>query len=601
MRQSILLQAFVLLFLTIGLLAQSSPAATNQAQASPQNTATSTAEREVPATILKATTRLVLVDTIVTDRSGHPLTGLKADSFELTEDGVPQKIHFFSVHTPEKAEAPENKPSLPQDAFTNVPSAPPNGDPPTVLLLDALNTPVADQKYARQQMLKYLKTLNPGARVAVYLLGTSLRMVQDFTTDPQVLQAALSKVGAKSSPVVKDAAGDTDFLAAAGIFKNGKVVQAALEDFENDTEAMKTDYRVMTTLEALRSIARNVAGYPGRKNLVWVSSAFPLAIGLDPGAQTAPRHTQDGVTPAMVRTQIMARDYSREMRDTADQLTNAQVAVYPVGAEGLTGSMFDDVFANGHNLDGSMMQGDEFARAAANRDDARQSAHQSMNNLAEATGGRAFYNLNDINNAIARSIADGSTYYTLGYYPADNNWNGHFRKIQVKLLDANGARVRARSGYYALDTAGQQTPEQKKNLERQFEQALDFHAPESTALPFVVKLFPPKAPGTPLTLVYGLDPTTLSFSSSADGLEHGSFGVLVQAFNSKGKPSGGKSSVVTADLKPDAYEHMMQNGLHFTQQLKLGPGKYALKIGVLDQHSGLIGTVSATAEVPASQ
>lgn len=594
----LLVPAFIIFF-AIGLLAQSASTPTTSSPTAPQSPSASTTEHEVPATILKATTRLVLVDTIVTDRSGHPLTDLKATNFELTEDGVPQKVHFFSVHTPEKVEAPENKPALPEGAFTNVPSAPANGDPPTVLLLDALNTPVNDQKYARQQMLKYLKTLNPGARVAVYLLGTSLRMVQDFTTDPQVLQAALSKVGAKSSPVVKDAAGDSDFLAAAGIFKNGKVAQAALEDFENDTEATKTDYRVMTTLEALRAIARNVAGYPGRKNLVWVSSAFPLAIGLDPGAQTAPRHTQDGVTPAMVRTQIMARDYSREMRDTADQLTNAQVAVYPVGAEGLTGSMFDDVFANGHNLDGSMMQGDEFARAAAVRDDARQNAHQTMNHLAEATGGRAFYNLNDINNAIARSIADGSTYYTLGYYPSDNNWNGRFRKIEVKLLDSNGARVRARSGYYALDTAGQQTAAEKEQLERQFQQSLELHAPESTALPFVVRLFPPKAPGNPLTLVYGLDPTTLSFSSSADGLEHGSFGVLVQAFNTKGKPAGGKSSNVTADLKPDAYEHMMQHGLHFTQQLKLAPGKYALKIGVLDQHSGLIGTVSATAEVPA--
>jgi hypothetical protein len=223
-----------------------------------------------------------------------------------------------------------------------------------------------------------------------------------------------------------------------------------------------------------------------------------------------------------------------------------------------------------------------------------------MNNLAEATGGRAFYNLNDINNAIARSIADGSTYYTLGYYPSDNNWNGRFRKIEVTLADVNGARVRARGGYYALDTAGQQTAEEKADLERQFQQSLELHAPDSTALPFVVRLFPPKAPGNPLRLVYGLDPTTLSFSSSADGLEHGSFGVLVQAFNAKGKPAGGKSSTVTADLKPDAYQHVMQNGLHFTQQLKLAPGKYALKIGVLDEHSGLIGTVSATTDIPAN-
>ena len=62
-----------------------------------------------------------------------------------------------------------------------------------VLLLDGINVTNANQKYAREQMLKFLEKLPAGQPLAVYAMGTKLRMLQDFTVDPTLLKEAVKK------------------------------------------------------------------------------------------------------------------------------------------------------------------------------------------------------------------------------------------------------------------------------------------------------------------------------------------------------------------------------------------------------------------------
>lgn len=553
--------------------------------ASPAQKATDSqpAGRQPSATLLKVTTRLVLVDAVVTNGSG-PILNLKPPDFEILENGKPQTLRFFSLHVPPATSAVASKsPEIPKDVYTNIPQNAPTGDTPTILLLDSLNTPMKDQMYARQQMLKYMKTLNPGRRVAVYLLGSSLRLIQDFTSDPEILKTALQKVFSSPSPLLADP-NDTSTipdLSAPGA--SAGEIETSIEAFAAEQEAVATDIRVAITMQALREIARNVAGYSGRKNLVWVSAAFPLTIGLDPSASGP---------------QASFRFYAQDIRDTADQLTNAQVAVYPVDAQGLVGSPLADVTFTGRTRSGRLMNGSQMASTLSSRNFAQQNSHDAMNQVADATGGRAFYNRNDIDRAIALSVADGSTYYTLGYYPDDKNWNGRFRKIELKLLNVKGAHLRARHGYYAIDITAQRTEAEQKALRRQFISELDLRAPAATALPFAVRLFPPDRPGAPLRVLFGVDPGALAFQTGTDGLQHGDFKFVVQPFNGKGKPTPGADQTLSTSLKPETYRKVMQQGLHFTQELTLPAGNYALKIGVLDERSGLMGTVTATAAIP---
>jgi VWFA-related protein len=145
---------------------------------------------EIPAPTIRVTTRMVLVDVVVTDKQGKPVPGLRAEDFIVEEKGKSQKIASFTT-SPEAGSNPE---PLPPGIYTNRAQYRAPGGPITVLLLDALNTAFKDQAYARQQMLKFVQQqYRPGQRMAVFTLTGQLRVLQDFTSDPQILYSALQR------------------------------------------------------------------------------------------------------------------------------------------------------------------------------------------------------------------------------------------------------------------------------------------------------------------------------------------------------------------------------------------------------------------------
>src|SRR5262249_33083627 len=135
----------------------------------------------------------------------------------------------------------------------------------------------------------------------------------------------------------------------------------------------------------------------------------------------------------------------------ADALIDAQIAIYPVDARGLVPSSYFDASSSGRdNLGRSLSRPGRLGAAMSQESAQLQAVHGTMNDMAERTGGRAFYNRNDIDGAIRQSVRDGSTYYTLAYYPSNKKWNGKFRKIQIKV-NRPGVKLRHRLGYYAVD------------------------------------------------------------------------------------------------------------------------------------------------------
>ena len=140
--------------------------------------------------MLQINSRAVLVDVIVTDSAGNPVTGLPKSAFTVTEQGKPQTISFFEENHPAQLAQPTEMPKLPPDVFTNFSPFP---QPPAVnvLLLDSLNTGMESQSDVHNQMMKFLKSAKPGTRSAIFAMGTSLRFIQGFNDDPAVLAAAL--------------------------------------------------------------------------------------------------------------------------------------------------------------------------------------------------------------------------------------------------------------------------------------------------------------------------------------------------------------------------------------------------------------------------
>jgi VWFA-related protein len=275
---------------------------------------------------------LVSLDVVVTDASGHAVHALKPGDFSVMEDGQPMVLRSFGEYRADAVNpAPGPAVKLPENVFTNFTDVRSNG-PLNVLLLDLLNTPMADQAVVRTQMLDYLKNIPAGTRMAVFGLNTQLTMLQGFTSDPKVLKAAIAAMGTKQSTLLRTAQDDdADNDALAMLNGDGDPTMAevtqALQNFQAEGAAMQTEIRIEDTLGALDALARYLGGLPGRKNVIWFSGSFPAYMpNFFQGSPT-------GITKPFGPS--VQQDFSGEIRITSDLLARAQAAVYPIDARGI--------------------------------------------------------------------------------------------------------------------------------------------------------------------------------------------------------------------------------------------------------------------------
>jgi VWFA-related protein len=540
--------------------------------------------------VLKVKSRLVVVDVVARDGKGVPVTDLKQEDFTVVEDGKEQKVRIFSFQHPDDsvATAPPQAPANGMNVVDNLPHFQP-GRALNVLLMDALNTSRLNQVSMRQAMIKFLETLPANEPIAVYLLSDRIHLLQDFTTDPATLKDVVRSFKGKNSPLLTVSADGSPIAPILPGVAQSLPPQMAgqIRAFQDQMTVDTTDQRVQMTLAALNSLSRTLSGYPGRKNLIWISESFPFDVML---------------ANVSGRASLNSRAYLPEIARTGNLLSDSQVAIYPLDARGLAGSGLFNVANNGdqygNSMAGSTLRGGMASQMDREADD-RMASHSTMNDLAERTGGRAFYNRNDLDGAVRDSITDGSTYYTLGYYPENKDWNGGFRNIQVKLK-RSGVKLRYRIGYFAVDTAtfAKLNP---KRQDEEFDDALSLNIPVSTALPFQALVMPPSAKTQNKVIVnYHVDPHALSFEASNDGLQAVNMECAVRVFPKKNpdKPVATEAQKMGGALNADAYAKIMKGFFPCRDALALQPGDYLLRLGVRDNVTGLIGTANASLTIP---
>jgi hypothetical protein len=237
---------------------------------------------------------------------------------------------------------------------------------------------------------------------------------------------------------------------------------------------------------------------------------------------------------------------------------------------------------------------DDEAGKNMNRESENHMASRStMNDLAEKTGGRAFYNSNNIDAAVRHSLEDGSTYYTLGYYPANKVWDGRFRRITVKVARP-GAKLHYRVGYFAIEPQSYAKLDMAQKNE-DMARALSINFPVSTALQFQAAVLHPSE--DKVLINYAVDAHALTFESGNDGLQHASVDCAVIVYSAKGETVQAHSNTMVAALKPDEYKRVMEKSFPCRQSFDLTPGQYLFRLGVRDTRTGLIGTLDAPVTV----
>jgi VWFA-related protein len=561
--------------------------------------------------VLHVTTRMVLVDAVVVDKEGHPVTGLRAEDFLVIEDGVRQRIASFSERN-SKNTNPAPPPILPAHVTTNRPAVTQaNAEDGTVavLLLDGINTPVQDQIYVKQQMLKFLaRQYDANTRLAVIALTNQLTVLQNFTQNPLLLRSALDHYlaqtpamarsgGQMETPSATVAASIVNLpaqatggptgsgpdpglpatLAAGGssasIFED---IAYMMDRFERESENFSRDTRISATLSALEQIARFMSGQSGRKVLLWFSTGFPFSVvGDSPSAMEA------------------ERDYGDQIRRTINLLNDAHVATYTIDAGGLVPSSLGDPSRSGRDSNGKVHLGIDANRALSSESFQRFSTHDALETIARDTGGRYFGNANDLDHAIQLALKESSSYYMLGYYPGNKKWDGKFRNIKLQVNRA-GTQLRYRRGYFAVNPADWR----KGNGERTLTAALTANSLPSTEVTFMARALPPQ-PDSDTVIEFAIDPSTLSFQTEAGNFHHCTLQFEVQAFTAEGKRVKTEVQTAEASLPEPTFERVSRQELPMSVPIRLPPGKYDLRLGVRDNQTGLFGTADLALEVPA--
>ncbi len=539
--------------------------------ASQSNATANGAQQATPT--FQSSSRLVLVDVVVTDKSGQSVKGLKATDFIILEDGKQQPVRAFESHVWRKTAASMQKINLPPNQYTNFTEQQPNGAV-NVVLLDILNTPQQSQQYARKQMIEFLRELPPGQKIALFVLGTKLRMMQGFTGDSDRLVKAAEAILSNTSPVLttesqyEDSASDIAYFADMSGAGGGSLgnLQANLTNALGAEVNFQSNIRSRMTLDALSSLAGAVSGYSGRKNLFWLAGNFPFRLG--PDFSNDPIRFPD--------------NYAGAIRETAALLLASQIAVYPIDARGVqtssvSASARPQVMMESATNQVSMAQNRIYTDYADTKG--------AMDDIARETGGQAFIG-NDLKKIMERGIEQGSTYYTLAYSPAIKKWNAEYHKIEVKTAES-GLKLEYRRGYYAVPERAVAGDQAGVVLFA----AMQPSVPESTMLLMRVQVLMPDKDHDKIRVDYAVAPQDITFTDTKDGRKHSVIDFVAALYSKDGKDIGHAVDSMNANVRPEVFEQVQKTGIPMHQELELKPGAYLLRLGVMDRSSRKIGTV----------
>jgi VWFA-related protein len=587
---------------------------------SPQNNK----PQENPEPTIKVNSRAVLVDVIVTDKGGNPVKGLKQNEFAVLEQGKPQSVAYFEEHTAEDLVRRSQKldfPTLPQNVFSNYSPLP---TPPAVnvLLLDALNTPMDDQMWLRRSAQHYLKTLKPGTRLAIFVMGMRLSFVEGFSDDPALLAMALGyrKNDKAEAAVLLQSMGESNALNSLVALMVAQENQgpnspvpavspesvAAFQNFLHETRYAQDSDREYKTLQNLNQLATFLGAFPGRKNVIWMSGAFPLDLF---------GHTQ--------------MRFDDAIRTTINLLSAARVAVYPVDARGTTVQQFytaenvlDPTITTPSQLLGpppgvaasspNAGQGG-FAGGLSDEGEKRGNSNSTMDMLAEQTGGKAFYNQNDLTSIIGKVIGSSADFYTLSYTPSDTNMNGAFRDIGVKVGDGK-YKLSYRRGYFARDedlpgAAGiqQQQAAQKASQDPSARDPLapfmEFGMPQTEQILYKAHVHhgdprpdadpaPAAASGAERYAIdFAVDLDDLGLKAGDDGIRHDTLNISMIVYDRYGQVVSREDHIVQLDVKPDVYPLFQKNGVQLHGAVNVPWGDYWLRTGIYDERTHKVGTM----------
>lgn len=563
------------------------------------NTNSQTAAPSEKSQTIKLRSTEVLVDAVVIDRKSRLITDLRPEDFAIYEDGLLQTVTSCRIvrgGVSRPAGTARTSSGDQQRVADDPKSIADNEMPPnlTIALLDYSTTQFEHQKLVREASIKYVQQrLRPNDLMAVFVLGSGLRLVTDFTNDKPTLLAALKRSDLTGSAMAFDRATLNATIAAGrdpqmqfqentgGVTPSGPTAATQAAEAAGRMSSLGTAIIAQHTasldlalrsamdrrqslgvLSAIRAIAMGLKGIEGRKTLLLFSEGF-----------------------------LVGPTVEDELHSVVGLANRSQLAVYCIESQGL----------QARELRGELVPRDELTSAVSNISDnknprggetgfdrARQAGRDlpesALRFIANATGGFVIRNTNDLSIGLDRVDQEMRSYYLLSYRPTNEKLDGGFRQIRVSVTKPD-LTVRARSGYYAIPAGYELLSPAEFQLVQQ-SRMID----SAGKMPLFVRVggFQEGNREYRVPVILEIPSTSVRFDRNQDklfarlaiiGLVRDRAGNLLRRF-------GGP---VTVDLTEAEYNILKTGSVSFVNHIRLAAGnEYSVEVLVKDLLSGVV-------------
>ncbi len=578
--------------------------------------------------VVRITSNLVQMDAIVTDKQGRHVTDLRAEDFEISEDGRKRDITEFSyiatvpaTNLATTTPAPASKKAAPS-AATVAPVAriralsPEQTQRTIVLTVDDLGMSFDSFPFVKRALKKYVdEQMQPGNLVAVVRTSSGSGAVQQLTSDKRQLYAVIEQLrwrprgnarslvfnnpgeegqnstdsqGATPAPAPADAPPTIAEITGAQEGVGLGSGQSAL----GRVEAARQEARTIDTLSALHFIVNGLRRVPGRKSVILFSDGLSIFTG-DNASRINPR----GMSGQLV-------DMLRRLTDSASRSSVIFYAIHATGQVPLGVQASDDgLYIGGNARAGNLQQ----VRAGndprvAERRTLHAEGKDGLVVLTRETGGFAVLGNNDIGKGLGRVVDDHQGFYLIGYKPDEKTFDPltgrrRFRSLSIKVKRP-GLTVRTRSGFYGVPDA--ERPPVPTTRDGQLLVALASPFTSGGVALRLTAFFGNEEPeGSFVRSMLHIDTRGLTFKDAGDGWREAVIDVLAAVFRHDGTFAEQINQTHTVRVRQEAFERSLRSGLVHTLNVPVKEaGAYQLRVAVRDAGSERIGSANQFVEVP---
>jgi VWFA-related protein len=522
-------------------------------------------KEELPssATAIQSKSEDVLLDVIVRDKSGRPVTDLKPEDFQIFDNGEPRKIDSFRlVHGTEMIATGGVRTKL--DPLRQIRLI--------TMIFQCWSTDA--RRLAHDAALGLLKgELPPNVYIAVMTIDHSIEVVQTYTNDSRLLRKAIDRA---------TVSGSTDFSADTLAVYSGLQGADAPEATTTADKVVKSPTDTMDAMMAaiIKNTRRNAATQEGRIAIYALLDAVKEQYRL-PGRKSVLYFREGGFSIPQGSEQVFENVISVANR--------SNVSFYAIDAQGLTPQALNSAAASRLN-DAAQVGGEGVMSSTDDRvgdtdaiiEGTRANTQLTLRNLAESTGGTLIANTNDLAGPLHRFAEDVQTYYEISYPPEVKNYDGSFHKITVKVKESN-LRVQSRSGYFALPPALKASSADLQAYEVPLLNALDAgQPPRDFAFHSGVMHFQDEKDRPVSVLAIDVPFANLTFAAKDENQFEARLSYEALVRNEAGEVIKKFQNEIPINVPSEKLEALKNSRFIYADHFELPPGHYTVAVAVLD-------------------